>query len=144
MKKIALVAMVAATLAGCSGKLANQDICTTPRPLDVTVNADDMRDNPGWQQLNAENCVHRWAYRLAGSSDPANTVAEAVMGACQDTVFRTAYADEQHRKAREEQTDGFDTQTGISMNLYAAAWRELRNKALFHVVQARVGHCKIP
>jgi hypothetical protein len=145
MKTIALVAMAAVMLAGCNGKVSNDGrICTTPPPLDISGNPEGNRVNPGWQRQNADGCVHRWAYRLAGSPDPATTVADAVMGACQDTVFRTALAKDADQQKRQEPTGGFDTETGQDVNSYAEQWRELRNQALFNVVQARAGHCKIP
>jgi hypothetical protein len=63
----------------------------------------------------AEGCVHRWAYRLAASKEPAEVVAKAVTeGACRLAVSRTPFPD-----------------------LY-------RGEALFHVVQARAGRCTIP
>ena len=80
-------------------------------------------------------CVHKWAYRLAGSPDSAEVVAKAVTQACVNVIGQDAeraavqvagHPDEERRQAF------FD----ISMKV-------MEGQALFRVVQARAGHCDI-
>lgn len=75
-------------------------------------------------------CVHKWAYRLARSSDPAKVVAEAVVDACNDVANYRA--------------DGSPLEnTEEGKRQYEAALAEAETNALFRVVQARAGHCEI-
>jgi hypothetical protein len=76
-------------------------------------------------------CVHRWAYRLAGSRDPAKVVAEAVVDACNDVAnyYPNGAALTSSDEDREQ---------------YKAARQVAENDALFRVVQSRAGNCAIP
>lgn len=73
MSRLLILALAAST-AGCSAA-SNGKICSTPPTLDVTpqgmANAPSLEDDPSEQQVLADQCVHRWAYRLAKSPDPA-------------------------------------------------------------------------
>lgn len=73
-------------------------------------------------------CVHRWGYRLAGSGDPATTVAQAVVAGCADAI---AYQIN-------------EAEPGEQAKLANDIMRSAQGLALFHVVQARAGHCAIP
>lgn len=76
-----------------------------------------------------DGCANRWAYRLAQSPDPARVVAEAVVTACGDTVawqVNNAEAGEDRQQ--------------LSQDLM----RSLEGFALYYVVQARAGNCKVP
>ncbi len=104
-------------LIGCNRVPNNPKICLEPPTLQADL---DMFGASGIAPVEREiglanGCVHRWSYRLAQSREPADLVARAVVdGACEEPVRRT--------DAR-----GF-----------------YLNKALYHVVQARAGGCKVP
>ena len=78
-------------------------------------------------------CVHKWAYRLARSPDPAEVVAEAAVEACEDAI-------------EWEITEGRIGKLGPAAK--AALTQKLRDtapkQALFRVVQARAGNCVVP
>ena len=102
-------------LAGCNQSQQDDRICHTP-PTAVV---------PGdW-----DACANRWAYRLAGSPDPAKVVAEAVATACGDTVAWQVNNAEEGDDRRQ---------------LAADLMRSLDGLALYYVVQARAGKCDIP
>lgn len=114
MRSIALVALA---LAGCQqAQKADDRICLTA-PSEIA---------PG----DMKACVHKWAYRLAQSSDPAETVAKAVATACNDVANYAA-----------KKQGGTDQE--IFEN-YASARQIAEVDALFRVVQARAGHCEVP
>lgn len=128
--------------------MSDSKICATPPPLDASPqaisDANSKQADPYYQQTMATDCVNRWAYRLAKSPDPAPVVADAVMGACADLVFRLAYAQENDSKRRGKNENGFDSFTGLEANRYALTAKEMRRQALFSVVQARAGKCGVP
>lgn len=74
------------------------------------------------------SCIHRWAYRLAKSPDPAEVVAKAAVAACSDAV-----AWQVNNAKPEDRTQ-----------LLADIMRSAPDWALFRVVQARAGSCDIP
>lgn len=90
-----------------------------------------------------EDCIHRWAYSLAGSSDDAGTVADAVLAACggplsrwnQQTLTAAAGA---------PPAEGQSLLTGEATNPIAQHASFAGDRALFYVVQARAGGCKPP
>ena len=139
MRTLISIGVAGLLLAGCAAPAA--DICATPPPLDPVLA--NKTDAASVTQLGLQ-CVHRWSYRLAGSSDPAPVVADAVMGACADLVFRTGYAQEMEAQTRNENPQGFDSFTGEEANRYVIAAREMRRQAIFHIVQARAGNCPAP
>jgi len=112
MRSIALVALA---LAGCQqAQKADDRICLTA-PSEIA---------PG----DMKACVHKWAYRLARSSDPAETVAKAVVAACNDVA-----------NAAVEKLG-----TVNQVERYEGTVRLAETDALFRVVQARAGHCEVP
>lgn len=117
LKYIGGVASVIAMLGltGCRWK-ADDRICLTP---DSVIAPGDM---------NA--CVHKWAYRLAVSPDPAGVVAKAVVRACNDVANSAAEKVGKDEQARQEAYLG-----NIAVG---------ETEALFRVVQARAGQCDIP
>ncbi len=109
--------MLPYALAGCDRAPNNPKVCLEPPSLQSDL--DSLGRNgiaPEERETGLANgCVHRWSYRLARSREPAEVVARAVVdGACEETVRRTD----------------------------ARAF--YLNKALYHVVQARAGRCKVP
>jgi len=127
-----LVLVAALLVAGCD-KIPDKRICSTPGQLDVTG------ANVGtWD--GASSCLHRWSYRLAGSSEPSSQVAEAVVGGCYDAIDKwvtkvTDYGDTPPYR---------DPVTGRMGDYRSKMFQEARSAALFYVVQARAGHCAIP
>ncbi len=124
-------------LTGC-GALPNDSICTTPPPLAVNP----LAGAPAKTAMGlADDCVHRWGYRLAGARDDALTVAKAVAAGCESGVsdvqrdfkenLATEIPDPIQRRRVEDEYDAFV----VKMYL---------DKALFHVVQARAGNCRVP
>ena len=138
LRLVMLASLVALT--GCQRAANDQRICTTPVPL-----ADFSAESKKPAALRLDECVHRWSYRLAGSADPADTVAKAVLGACETPFNQTVIdwpdddllqiKDREQRIAaiRQAQTEG---------EAYLA--KTYASKALFHVVQARAGRCTVP
>lgn len=69
-----------ALLLGSCDRLPDDRVCSPVIP--VSTDPSDM-----FQKGEvARNCVQKWAYRLARSADPVEDVADAVMGACWDTI----------------------------------------------------------
>jgi hypothetical protein len=102
-------------------------ICTAPPPL---VLSELSGPNAKPVVVLAEDCIHRWGYRLAKSPDEAPVVADAVMAVCdnQNLAQIRALAD----TLRDRPT--------------ASRLVNERNRALAlaYVVQARAGNCAVP
>lgn len=145
MKLMLALGLAASALGGCS-QMANNTICASPPSMEsdfAASQADDAGGVPA-QRMLALNCVHRWSYRLAPSSDAVDDVAEAVLGACSDAIFRAAYAQEKEAESRQQVAVGFNAETGMSENYYSLGTEEHRRQAVFRVVQARAGNCAVP
>ncbi|OYY78967.1 MAG: hypothetical protein B7Y43_03570 [Sphingomonas sp. 28-62-20] len=103
-------------LAACTPS-PNDRICTTPTELPAVGD---------WA-----GCVHRWSYRLAKTEGPVSVIAKSVVGGCADAI---AAADDQAAN---------DAMAGETEKPKPLADKAL-GLALFHVAQARAGHCAIP
>lgn len=135
-----LIGGLMVALAGC-GALPNDDICTATVPLEATEAIGGGAKPP---KVIAEECVHRWGYRLAGASDEANTVADAVVEACREPMARYA-AEMADQTLALVPANERNRLLGDARRLSVESARtNLKEKALFHVVQARAGHCKVP
>lgn len=92
MKKSIFIGGIAMGLTGC-GAAQDNSICTSviypPFPDDASESV-ALQDDLDWQWKRAEACLHRQGYRLAGSEDPAETVAKAVVEACEAEVGAAA------------------------------------------------------
>ena len=130
IKSAALAAFV--LIAGCDRHDPN--ICSTAPQLDPSGSTIGS-----W--ANADGCIHRWAYRLAPGPENATLTAEAAVGACYDAIEKWT-----------QKVLGYDDNlppyrepvTGRMMDYRANMYQEARSYALFYVVQARAGKCKIP
>ena len=111
-----LVLIGAILLTGC-GSGPDDRICMTSESVQI-----DQGDMLG--------CVHKWAYRLAGSAEPAATVAKAVAQACSDVAVYN--------------TEAASSSGDSKSQLYEGFMAEAEKQALFRVVQARAGNCDIP
>lgn len=147
-----LVVVVAAlALGSCSQGAAN--ICEPVPDLATDIGPDPVEKmaarDPAWLRTRATNCVHRWGYRLAGSKDEGETVAKAVMKACNDAV--NEHADAFARRTADDLYGDNPTTDAQSHDRFdfieegrAFTLAELESEALFRVQQARAGKCKVP
>ena len=94
--------------------------------------------------LALDDCLHRWAYALAASSDDADHVARATMAACSAALGRwnqqTATVDGDGGppiQAPSLITGEPTTPMGEHLNF-------AQGRALLYVVQARAGKCAAP
>lgn len=139
MRSVALI--LVGLLGGCGQVESNPNICSTPAQLDVTPAGLGRPNDWAFQREKTEQCIHRWAYRLAPSGDPADAVARATLGACSDMLGRTAEAWKQMSSADPTMTSYL---TGERVTPEARTYEEMRMKALFYAVQARAGKCAVP
>jgi hypothetical protein len=156
-KLIAALALTALGLAACSnnGRGAGAaGICkpfTTPSATASAQAAQTAQTTPAPNVLPAagdpsaslDDCLHRWGYTLAASSDPANMVADATMAACGSTL--SAW----NQQSLTTDNAGGAVQApslmnGQPTNPLAEHYSFAQGRALFYVVQARAGHCGPP
>lgn len=103
----------------------------------------------GIRRSYMDNCVHRWAYRLAKSPDPVDAVAEAAIGACWGSLeyLNGAMLEMQAELAQKLGRPPVNTEplvkTGERTTVARANYEWARSQAIFHVVQARAGRCWI-
>lgn len=121
--RLGLAALACAALTGCGASPVNDErVCQTPAPIEAPLKGIVTAAETA-PAANALACVHRWAYRLAGSDDPADVVARAATAACRDPIELWRAQENFPTASREDR---------------------IHERALFHVVQARAGHCLIP
>ena len=156
-KLIAVAALAALGLAGCTNNgrstSAVEGICkpfttttttTTTAQAAATTPATLPAAAPlGDPSANVDDCLHRWGYTLAASSDPANMVADATLAACGSAL-----------SAWNQQSLSLDNaggavqapslMNGQPTNPLAEHYAFAEGRALFYVVQARAGHCGPP
>lgn len=114
--------------AGCSERpftmgSPNPGICAPLPPPRANAAANSYE-----QAVLRDECLHRWAYRLAPSRDAADLVAGAVVGACRPQIDRSATLLAEGNEAAESwYINEMD--------------RVSRERALYRVVQARAGNC---
>lgn len=141
-KLIALTALAALGLAGCNNAgRANASggtggLC---KPFAAAAQPAPAAD----PSAGLDDCLHRWGYSLAASSDPANVVADATMAACSQTLSNW----NQSSLATAGTTAPVEAPsliTGQPTNPIAEHRAFAESRALFYVVQARAGHCAPP
>jgi hypothetical protein len=92
-----------------------------------------------------DDCLHRWAYALAASPDPADHVAAATVAACS-----SALAAWNQQALVPQAGDGRapaeapSLLTGEETNPVAERYGYAQGRALFYVVQSRAGKCPPP
>lgn len=130
MSRIA-AAGLAVLLTSC-GPRPDADVCSTP--LAITA----LNNMPS--SMKAENCLHRWAYRLSDNNESLDDVVDAVMGGCEEPV--NIYISTMQQGFPVDATVEDDT-TGkpIPIGLYHR--RLMVSKARFYVLQGRQGHCRV-
>ncbi|MDB5419960.1 MAG: hypothetical protein JWP50_3379 [Phenylobacterium sp.] len=158
-KLIAVAALAALGLAGCNNNGrsvgAAEGICkpfTTTTTTTTTTNAQVAATTPATlpaaapvsdPSANVDDCLHRWGYTLAASSDPANMVADATLAACGSAL--SAW----NQQSLSVDNAGGAVQApslmnGQPTNPLAEHYAFAEGRALFYVVQARAGHCGPP
>ncbi|WP_304177929.1 hypothetical protein [Phenylobacterium aquaticum] len=91
-----------------------------------------------------EDCVHRWAYSLAGAKDSADQVALATVAACSGQLSRWNQQAMAPATGASTQAEAVSLITGDPTGPIAAHHDFAASRALFYVVQARAGHCAPP
>lgn len=119
----ALIGALALSLTACGG--ADDRICET---APSSINSGDMMA-----------CVHKWAYRLARSDEPASVVAKAVVSACNDVADYAA-----ERAASSPAVQAAADPEQVRTEAYRGNIAVGETQALFRVVQARAGNCNPP
>jgi hypothetical protein len=126
-------------LVGC-GDGKDSSVCTpileptTPASTDASIAAQRDAD---WQRKRADACVHRQAYRLATSGDPAATVAMAAIEACEPAVSHSAAIN-----AHWEMEQGYIPAGAEVIARAAEIKANYERFALLKVVEGRAGGCK--
>ena len=87
-----------------------------------------------------DDCLHRWGYALAASSDPANVVGQAVVAACSDQLSGW----NQSSMGTGGGIQAPSLMTGEATNPISEHHAFAEGRALFYVVQARAGKCAPP
>ena len=147
--RLILTAAAAAALAACSnngdGRTANSHVCTPfPEQAANGANASAPAVAPADAGTAVDDCLHRWGYTLAASSDPAGEVAQATVAACASTLSRW----NQQTAAGAEASGGPVTApslvTGQPATPISEHYSYAQGRAMFYVVQARAGKCAAP
>ena len=94
-----------------------------------------------------DDCLHRWGYSLAPSSDRAEEVAQAAVAACASALSRwnqQGLASNAPGAASMDAATAPSLITGQPTNPIAEHFTYAQGRALFYVVQARAGKCPAP
>jgi len=144
-----ILAGAALALAACGegrDRRGDTRICT-PFP---EAKADGQAANtaalaPATPAAAVDDCLHRWGYTLAASSDRADEVAQAAVAACTSAI---AQWNQQGLTTGAVPTapaaEAQSLVTGEPSNAMAEHYAYARNRALFYVVQGRAGKCAAP
>lgn len=134
-----LSALSLAACGGPQGRVVNAGICTN---FNTTTTAQNGAVAPVAVDAATpvDDCVHRWAYSLAGGSDNADVVADAVVSACGASLDRW----NQTSLSQPSGADGVSLTTGQPSNPLAEHSTFARGRALLYVVEARAGQCAAP
>jgi hypothetical protein len=138
------------TVSGCAdrthegGRTADAKVCSpfAALPAATTDPASVTAASGAGDAAALDDCLHRWGYRLAKSSDRADLAAQAVVAACSPVLSRW------NQSSLTQPDAGPDTAvslvTGKTQNAPAERFETSQAKALFYVVQARAGNCAAP
>jgi len=158
---IAASGLAALGLAGCNDNRGGGGVSGVCKPF-TTANAQTAAppaattlpgaappaNAPADPAATLDDCLHRWGYTLAASSDPANFVADATLAACgsqlaswnQQTLTSGAGGGAPNGGAVEAPS----LMNGQNTNPLAEHYSFAQGRALFYVVQARAGKCAPP
>ena len=147
----AAAALAAAGLAGCNDAQHGGAVSGVCKPF-TTANANGATNTtpsanvlPGAGDASAglDDCLHRWGYALAASTDRADVVSQATLDACSSAL--TAW----NQQSLSAGGGGANVEApslvnGQTTNPLAEHYSFAQGRALFYVVQARAGHCAPP
>ena len=92
-----------------------------------------------------DDCLHRWAYTLAGSTDSADEVAQATVAACASSLSRwNQQGLATNPGGPADAASAPSLVTGQPTNPIAEHYAFAQGRALFYVVQGRAGKCAPP
>lgn len=144
------VALAAAGFAGCNasaaGMAADGAVC---QPFKAASNAPNntapapSAAAPADPSVALDDCLHRWGYALAHSTDEASAVATAVSAACGSSLSRWNQAALTGGLSPGDQSAP-SLITGQPTTPFNEHFQFAQGRALFYVVQARAGRCAAP
>lgn len=139
-----MIALLLAPLAACGPQAGVKGLCTPFEAADAKPVAGVPAPSAAAADASAplEDCLHRWAYSLAGSADPADQVAGATVAACAGQL--SAWNREALGPGSGEPVQAVSLMSGAPISPMAAHREFAESRALFYVVQARAGHCAPP
>lgn len=138
MRPGAFTGLAALTLAACNNPGAAAG-------ADGRICADIKAAGPPADAAGAvDDCLHRWAYSLAGARDAADVTADAVVAACGAPLGRWNEAALARQGAAPDDQGAVSLTTGQPTNALAEHSAFARGRAEFYVVQARAGRCAAP
>lgn len=142
MKRLAVLPLIA-LLTACQPVGGDAAICTPivaiPPIPPTNPTANNIRQiDIDYQRAVAEHCIHRTAYRLSGSPDPAETVANAVAQACEGDIAVAAAVI--HKRTYD--ANDLEIRAEKAEEARLAAISAYDGFALLKVVEGRAGHCK--
>lgn len=153
---IAGAGLVVLGLAGCN-KPSGSQICTpfgasTPAAAQAPAPGAPAPAVPSGDPAAAlDDCLHRWGYTLAASSDRAQEVAQAVVAACTPALTRwnqqmlaTAASSSSGGQVPNVAEAAPSLLTGQTTTPIAEHYNYAQGRALFYVVQGRAGKCAPP
>lgn len=143
MRKLT-VGLLVLSLSGCAQSNSICQVVIEPISLDDPVEMLKLSNTIEWAKSDAEACVHRNGYRLAGAKEAADLVARSVVQACESPIekavsfVRADQYDFAVRVARAT-TDEADQSADESEAKARKSYLEL---AMMRVVEGRAGNCK--
>lgn len=150
----AATVIAALSLAACNNRTADHGgvsgICkpfttpaaaqTTPQPALPSTNVLPAAPTTD-PATTVDDCLHRWGYTLAASTDPADVVADATVAACGPSL--TSW-NQSSLTTQGQNMQAPSLVSGQPTNPIAEHYAFAQGRALFYVVQARAGHCAPP
>lgn len=139
-----LIALLLAPLAACGPQAGVKGLCTPFETADAKPASGVPAPSAAAADASAplEDCLHRWAYSLAPSSDPADQVASATVAACAGQL--SAWNRESLTPGAGAPAQALSLMSGEPISPMAAHREFAESRALFFVVQARAGKCAPP
>lgn len=140
----ATLCLTALCLAACEkdGRMAaNSKLCADFKTAPAATGAPPLAIADAAAPV--DDCVRRWAYSLAPSSDGAEAVAEAAVAACAAVLSRWNQQSIQ-TGPNDASIQALSLTTGEPTNPIQEHNSFANGRALFYVVQARAGRCSPP
>ena len=126
--------LAALVLSGCTDKISDEDLICDPSPGFIGNSFGDQPATSDKQMEQANDCIHKWGYRLGRAPGPNSEIAKATIGKC-----RVAIDNFLDLKIKEGNS--------LKKPLTDDAWQGYKNgfeeDALVRVVQGRAGNCSI-